>query len=75
MSQGRDNSWQKVGVVIAALVAIGSVVATHFNGIATAKNYTDVKMEKLETKVDKSFDSLAQIKADVAVIKNILQGQ
>lgn len=70
MDSSRDNlNWSKVGILIAAIVAIAAAVAAHFDGVSSAKSYTDMRVDKLELKIDKTFDKISEMQADIAAIR------
>ena len=56
-------------MIVSVVVAVGSVVAAHFNGIESAKTYTDFKYGKIDEKVDRIYEKLKDVESDVAVIK------
>jgi len=78
-----EKSTLKLGTVGALILLAGSIVATHFQGQAAARNYTDTKVQEVATqtneKLDKMQENLDRIEGnvnknniDVAVIKQIL---
>jgi len=62
-------SWPKIGIIISAITAIAAGVAAHFDGISSSKNYTDQRIDRLELKIDKTFDKLSQMQSDISAIK------
>lgn len=63
-------------LLISLLVLTGSIVASHFTGLAQGQKYTDEKIEKSNTELrqeqNKIKDDVSQVKIDVAVIRQIL---
>ncbi len=56
-------------MIVSLIVAVGGVVAAHFNGIESAKSYTDLMYGKIDEKVDRIYEKLKDVESDVAVIK------
>lgn len=63
------NNWNKVGVIVAAMVAMAAAVAAHFDGVSSAKSYTDQRIDKIEQKIDNTFEKISRIQADISAIK------
>ena len=71
MSENAKISWKQMGVVMAMMVAIGSVMAAHISGVDSAvsrsKVYTDTKvdplynrLDRIETKQDRMIEMLGR---------------
>lgn len=63
------NGW---AILVAIMVSIGSVVAAHFNGINEAKSYTDIRVNKIDDKLDKIQEDLSEQKGNILLIKTML---
>lgn len=68
-----NSFWSRWMTIVSLIVAVGGIVAWHFNGISEAKIYTDQKVGKLEAKVDRVYERQESMQSDLAVIKSILQ--
>lgn len=66
------NGWQTWAAIIAIIMGVGSAVAAHFNGIASARDYTDEKIIRIDNKLDHIQDYLSQQQADISSIKVML---
>ncbi len=64
-----SNGWSRVGIIISGMIAIAAAVAAHFDGVNSAKAYTDQRIDKLEIKIDKTFDKLSDMQSDISAIK------
>ncbi|MBI4211071.1 MAG: hypothetical protein HY540_00390 [Deltaproteobacteria bacterium] len=64
-----NGFWTRWMMIVSLVIAVGGVVAAHFNGIESSKTYTDVMYGKIDEKVDRIFEKLKDVESDVAVIK------
>lgn len=68
-----NGFWTRWMMIVSLVVAVGGVVAAHFNGIAAAKTYTDDMYGKIDEKVDRIYEKLKDVESDVAVIKSSVE--
>lgn len=68
-----NGFWTRWMTIISLMIAVGGIVAAHFNGIASSKAYTDLMVGKINDKVDRIYEKLKDVEADVAVIKSSVE--
>lgn len=56
-----------ITTIITIIIFAGGVVSSHFAGIATSKDYTDNKVEKVKDEIQQD---IGEIKEDVDEVKN-----
>lgn len=66
----------EIGVIVTIIMLSSGVVSSYFTGIASSKEYTDMKISKAQDLNDKKIEQIQtdmeDMKVDVAVIKQIL---
>ena len=65
-----NGFWTRWMTIVSLMIAVGGIVTAHFNGLASSKAYTDIMVGKIDGKVDRIYEKLKDVEADVAVIKS-----
>ncbi len=70
-----NSTLKNLTTLIAILVAVGSVVTAHFNGIQASNEYTDRKIQEIAPILVEMQKSLFEIKTKTAVIEEKVLNQ
>ena len=68
-----NGFWTRWMMIVSLIMAVGGVVAAHFNGLASSRTYTDLMYGKIDEKVDRIYEKLKDVESDVAVIKSSVE--